>query len=82
MGFSPDGNCRNIVTALTEAKHRGMLTLGLVGGDGGLLKQNKLDFCFIVQTCDPLALQETHEMLYHVLWELVHVFFEHEGLLA
>jgi D-sedoheptulose 7-phosphate isomerase len=82
MGFSPDGNCRNIVTALTEAKHRGMLTLGLVGGDGGLLKQNKLDFCFVVQTRDPLTLQETHEMLYHVLWELVHVFFEHEGLLA
>src|SRR5579884_4377811 len=82
MGFSPDGNCQNIVTALTEAKHRGMLTLGLVGGDGGLLKQNKLDFCFVVQTRDPLTLQETHEMLYHVLWELVHVFFEHEGLLA
>jgi D-sedoheptulose 7-phosphate isomerase len=82
MGFSPDGNCQNIVTALTEAKHRGMLTLGLIGGDGGLLKQNKLDFCFVVQTRDPLTLQETHEMLYHVLWELVHVFFEHEGLLA
>ena len=82
MGFSPDGNCQNIITALTEAQHMGMLTLGLVGQDGGLLKQNKLDFCFVVQTCDPLAIQETHEMLYHVLWELVHVFFEHEGLLA
>jgi D-sedoheptulose 7-phosphate isomerase len=82
MGFSPDGDCQNIVTALAEAKHMGMLTLGLVGGDGGLLRQNNLDFCFVVQTRDPLALQETHEMLYHVLWELVHVFFEHEGLLA
>src|SRR5690242_19653112 len=81
MGFSPDGNCQNIITALTQAQHMGMLTLGLVGQDGGLLKQNKLDFCFVVQTCDPLAIQETHEMLYHVLWELVHVFFEHEGLL-
>jgi D-sedoheptulose 7-phosphate isomerase len=28
-----------------------------------------------------MAIQETHEMIYHVLWELVHVFFEHEGLL-
>lgn len=81
MGFSPDGNCQNIITALTEAQHMRMLTLGLVGQDGGLLKQNKLDFCFVVQTCDPLAIQETHEMLYHVLWELVHIFFEHEGLL-
>ena len=26
-------------------------------------------------------MQEVHETLYHVLWELVHVFFEHKGLL-
>jgi D-sedoheptulose 7-phosphate isomerase len=82
MGFSPDGNCQNITTALTAAQHIGMLTLGLTGRDGGLLKQSNLDFCFIVPTHDPLTIQETHEMLYHVLWELVHVFFEHEGLLS
>jgi D-sedoheptulose 7-phosphate isomerase len=31
---------------------------------------------------DPLIAQELVETLYHVLWELVHVFFEHRGLLA
>ncbi|MEA2314555.1 MAG: D-sedoheptulose 7-phosphate isomerase [Solirubrobacteraceae bacterium] len=30
---------------------------------------------------DPLIAQELVESLYHVLWELVHVFFEHRGLL-
>jgi D-sedoheptulose 7-phosphate isomerase len=30
---------------------------------------------------DPLIAQELIETLYHVLWELVHVFFEHRGLL-
>ncbi len=30
---------------------------------------------------DPLVRQELAETLYHVLWELVHVFFEHRGLL-
>ena len=40
------------------------------------------DHCFIVPSADPMVVQETHETLYHVLWELVHVFFEHEGLLA
>jgi len=30
---------------------------------------------------DPLVAQELVETLYHVLWELVHVFFEHRGLL-
>lgn len=80
-GFSPDGNCATIMTALVQAQQMGMLTLGLVGGDGGRMKQGKLDFCFNVQASDSLVIQETHETLYHVLWELVHVFFEHEGLL-
>jgi D-sedoheptulose 7-phosphate isomerase len=30
---------------------------------------------------DPFVRQELTETLYHVLWELVHVFFEHRGLL-
>jgi D-sedoheptulose 7-phosphate isomerase len=33
-------------------------------------------------TDDPLVAQEVLETAYHELWELVHVFFEHEGLLA
>jgi D-sedoheptulose 7-phosphate isomerase len=31
---------------------------------------------------DPHVAQEVVETLYHVLWELVHVFFEHRGLLG
>jgi D-sedoheptulose 7-phosphate isomerase len=85
MGFSPDGSYTNVVAALTVAKHMGLLTLGLAGGDGGVLgqmRQTELDFCFVIQADDPLVIQETHETLYHILWELVHIFFEHEGLLT
>ena len=82
MGFSADGHDANVVAALNVAGQMGLLTLGLTGGDGGLLKQAGIDFCFTVQAHDPLAIQETHETLYHVLWELVHIFFEHEGLLT
>ena len=81
MGFSPHGNCTNVVTTLQVARSLGLLTLGLTGGDGGLVKLSRPDFCFVVQSHDLLAIQEAHETLYHVLWELVHVFFEHEGLL-
>ncbi len=81
MGLSPDGCCANVVAALHAARQKGLLTLGLAGGDGGLLRGAELDFCFVVPARDPLVIQETHETLYHVLWELVHVFFEHEGLL-
>lgn len=88
LGFSPDGHCTNVMAGLAEAKHMGLLTIGMVGGDGGLFRQTEAsaahipaDFYFVVQSHDPLVIQETHETLYHILWELVHIFFEHEGLL-
>src|SRR5690242_17178062 len=70
MGFSPDGQCANVLAAFHESQRLGLLTLGLTGGDGGLLAQAGLDFCFVVPAHDPLVVQETHETLYHVLWEL------------
>ena len=81
MGFSIDGRCENVVAALGVAKQKGLLTLGLAGGEGGALRNADLDFCFVVPSSDPFVIQETHETLYHILWELVHIFFEHEGLL-
>ena len=82
MGFSPDGQCANVTRALTVARRIGLLTLALAGDNGGLLRETEVDFCFIVQSRDPLVIQETHETLYHILWELVHIYFEHEGLLS
>ncbi len=81
MGFSGDGRCTNVLEALHTAHGKGLLTVALTGGDGGLLTAAGLDFCLVVPDSDPLVVQETHETLYHVLWELVHVYFEHEGLL-
>ena len=54
---------------LTLATTRGLLTIGL----GSLAADHR----FVVDTMDPLVIQETHETLYHVLWELVHLFVEH-----
>ncbi len=82
MGFSGDGRCTNVLAALNTAQEKGLLTIALTGGDGGLLAGAGLDYCFVVPETDPLVVQETHETLYHVLWELVHVYFEHEGLLS
>ncbi|HET8953568.1 MAG TPA: HypC/HybG/HupF family hydrogenase formation chaperone, partial [Solirubrobacteraceae bacterium] len=39
------------------------------------------DHAFVVPSEDPAIVQEVQETAYHVLWELVHVFFEHPGLL-
>ena len=81
MGFSLDGNDANVLATLNLAKQMGLLTLCLAGGDGGLSREAEFDFSFVIQSHDPFVIQETHETLYHVLWELVHIFFEHEGLL-
>lgn len=61
---------------LGAARDQGMLTLLLTGDDsrGPFALAN---FSFEVPSCDPCIVQETHEVLYHVLWELVHVFLDH-----
>jgi D-sedoheptulose 7-phosphate isomerase len=58
---------------LQRAKTRGMLVLALTGAAPNV----DADFHFVVPSDDPFVVQETHETLYHVLWELVHVFLEH-----
>ena len=58
---------------LEHARERDALTISLDAGPA--------DFAFAVPTVDPYVRQEVHETTYHVLWELVHVFFEHPGLL-
>jgi D-sedoheptulose 7-phosphate isomerase len=40
------------------------------------------DWELVAPVGDPFIAQELVETAYHVLWELVHVFFEHRGLLA
>lgn len=81
LGFLPGGAGQAITEALTAAQELGLLTLGLAGQESPPSQVNTLDFSFVVPSRDPLAIQEIHETLYHVLWELVHVFFEYEGLL-
>jgi D-sedoheptulose 7-phosphate isomerase len=48
----------------------GCLTIGFNGGSGA-------DWEFVPPSDDPFVCQELIETLYHVLWELVHVFIEH-----
>jgi D-sedoheptulose 7-phosphate isomerase len=81
LGLSSDGNDESVLVGLRQAVEIGLLTLGLAGAGGGEMVEAGLDFCFVVPSDDPIVVQETHETLYHILWELVHVFFEHRGLL-
>jgi D-sedoheptulose 7-phosphate isomerase len=64
---------------LRHATALGMLVVSLAAGNGAAIRD--AHHTFAVPSDDPLIVQEVHETLYHVLWELVHVFFEHKGLL-
>ena len=68
-----------VAVALRQAAGLGLLPVALTGPPGGLIPE--VDASFAVMSDDPFIVQEVHETLYHVLWELVHVFFDHKGLL-
>ncbi|MEA2485565.1 MAG: D-sedoheptulose 7-phosphate isomerase [Actinomycetota bacterium] len=72
-----DPGGRAAAAGLEEATARGMLTISLAGAGEG----SPAEHVFTVDCDDTFVVQEVHETLYHVLWELVHVFFEHKGLL-
>ncbi len=69
-----------VLEGLQEASRKGLLTLLLTGETDREMAGKGLNFCFAVPTGDPATVQETHRTLYHILWELIHVFLEHEGL--
>lgn len=83
LGISPDGNCGNVLRGLVTARELGLLTIALVGGDGGRIASREIaDHVLVARSPDPQVIKEVHVTTYHVLWELVHIFFEHPGLLA
>lgn len=83
LGLSTDGNCVNVLRGLERGKELGMLTIGLVGGDGGAIGASPaMDHVLTASSTDPFVVKEVHVTMYHLLWELVHVFLEQPGLLA
>lgn len=83
FAVSGDGECANVGRALIAARRKGLLTVALVGGDGGAIRREGLaDHCLVVEVADRRIVKEGHVTLYHVLWELVHVFGERPELLS
>jgi len=82
LGLSPDGRCANVLRGLETGRDLGLLTVALAGGDGGPLAVSPaVDHALVARSDDPSVVKEIHVTTYHILWELVHVFFEHPGAL-
>ncbi|MDD9974440.1 MAG: SIS domain-containing protein, partial [Candidatus Poribacteria bacterium] len=66
--LSTSGNSENVVRAAAVAKSRGMQVFGLLGGDGGDLKQH-CDICLIAPGNTADRIQEIHIKVLHILIE-------------
>ena len=66
-----------------RARDLGLLTIALVGGDGGAIAGSPaVDHLLTAPSADPRIVKEVQVTTYHLLWELVHVFFEQPGVLG
>src|SRR5215218_8158585 len=69
MGFAFPEADEPVERTVRAAQERGALTFSLTGEAG--------EYSFSPPDGDPFVIQEVFEVLYHVLWETVHVYFEH-----
>ena len=83
LGIAADGTSPSVLRGLEAAKQMGMLTIALTGGgDGAIGTSPAVDHVLVARSDDPRVIKEVHVTTYHVLWELVHVFFEQPGVLT
>jgi D-sedoheptulose 7-phosphate isomerase len=73
IAMSTSGNSANLLTALAEARQRGLYTIGFSGYDGGAFANNpNVDTCFIVRAQSVHRIQEAQALLGYQLWRATH----------
>jgi D-sedoheptulose 7-phosphate isomerase len=70
IGISTSGNSENVIRALDKAKELGMITVALIGMDGGKLK-NICDYEILVPGKTTDRIQELHITVLHVIIETI-----------
>jgi D-sedoheptulose 7-phosphate isomerase len=66
VGISTSGRSANVLAALREARGRGLRTTGLIGGDGGAMRE-LCDAAIIVPSKVTARIQEMHLLVTHLL---------------
>jgi D-sedoheptulose 7-phosphate isomerase len=78
LGICATGHCGSVLAGLATARELGLLTIALTGRAG----QAAADHVLVADSDDPRVVKEMHVTMYHMLWELVHVFLEQPGTLS
>ena len=70
LGISTSGKSPNVIEALKVAKKLGLYTVGLSGGDGGLMR-DFCDYLILVPSHETPRIQEGHLLFLHIFSELL-----------
>ena len=70
VGISTSGNSENVVRALKKANAIGAETIGLVGNNGGKIKE-VANLSIVVPSNDTARIQEVHITIGHIICELI-----------
>lgn len=70
IGISTSGKSENVRKGLLEAKNRKAITIGILGKDGGNIKDN-CNISIIVKEDDTPKIQEAHRVIIHIICEMV-----------
>jgi D-sedoheptulose 7-phosphate isomerase len=70
LAITTSGNSPNVLAAAEVARARGMKVVGLLGRDGGRVRE-RCDLALVVESDDTQRIQETHNLVGHVLCDLV-----------
>ncbi len=70
IGMSTSGRSANVLRAITTARQRGMMTVGLTGADGVDLAE-AADLCLRVPADDTARIQECSMLVAHIVCEIV-----------
>ena len=70
LGISTSGKSSNVIEALKVAKKLGLYTVGLSGGNGGLMR-DFCDYLILVPSRETPRIQEGHLLFLHIFSELL-----------
>ena len=70
LAISTSGKSPNVTVACEQARKQGIVVIGLLGRDGGSVAA-LCDLALLVPSDDTQRIQETHNLIYHIICELV-----------
>ena len=70
LALSTSGNSSNVLKAIEQANHIGMITIGFSGNDGG--KMNEIcKYNLIIPSSNTARIQEAHILVGHIICKLI-----------